>query len=137
MEYKLGFTVTGALGYGFGNGFRTELEIGYGRSKSDEITVNGGDDVSLSAFAEVGAAINISKGFAIVPSLRYIWLDDGGSGFENSEAWAARLGLASNSNRRGSAARHGRRLTPPLSFCGGAAALLLAVTRQHGNVLSK
>lgn len=151
VEYKLGFTVTGALGYGFGNGFRTELELGYGRTKLDEITINGvkgslngtvdlvsgylaayyefntgmvkpylgggvgavyaslgktsatvggttvslngDDDVSLSAFAEIGAAIDISKGFAIVPSVRYIWLDDGGSGFENSEAWAARVGL--------------------------------------------
>jgi outer membrane protein W len=151
VGYDLGFIITGAVGYGFGNGFRTELELGYGRSTFDDITVNGvkgslngtvnlfsgylagyyefntgmikpylgggvgaiyssigkssatvggttvslngDDDVSLSAFAEIGAAVDISKGFAIVPSLRYVWVDDGGSGFENNEAWVARIGL--------------------------------------------
>lgn len=151
VEFKTGFTVTGALGYGFGNGFRAELELGYGQSEFDEITVNGtkgslngdidifsgylagyyefntgmlkpylggglgavytntgkssvtvggttvslngDDDVSFSAFGEVGLAIDISKGFAIVPSVRYVWVNDGSSGFDDSQAWVGRIGL--------------------------------------------
>jgi OOP family OmpA-OmpF porin len=151
IDHKLGFIITGAIGYGFGNGFRAELEFGYGQSKFDDVkingmkgslngtvdhvtgylaayyefntgmvkpylggglgavysdvgkstatvggvtaSINGDDDISFSAFGEVGAAIDISKGFAIVPSVRYIWINDGGDGFDDNEAWVARLGL--------------------------------------------
>lgn len=40
-EYDAGSQVTGALGYGFGNGFRAEVEGGYGHSSFDSVTVGG------------------------------------------------------------------------------------------------
>lgn len=47
-EYDSGWTLTGALGYGFGNGFRAELEGGYGRSSYDSVTV-GSSKINTSA----------------------------------------------------------------------------------------
>lgn len=47
-EYDSGWTVTGALGYGFGNGFRAELEGGYANSGYDSVTI-GGSKINTSA----------------------------------------------------------------------------------------
>jgi len=47
-EYDNGWTVTGAVGYGFRNGFRTEIEGGYARSSYDSVTV-GGSKINTSA----------------------------------------------------------------------------------------
>jgi opacity protein-like surface antigen len=40
-EYDAGYALTLAGGYAFGNGFRAELEGGYGHSSFDSLTVNG------------------------------------------------------------------------------------------------
>jgi outer membrane protein W len=54
-EYDAGWTLTGALGYGFGNGFRAELEGGYGRSSYDSVTV-GGSKINTSADIDIWSA---------------------------------------------------------------------------------
>ncbi len=37
VSYNTGYTVLGALGYGFGNNIRTELEMGYTNTGGDKI----------------------------------------------------------------------------------------------------
>jgi OOP family OmpA-OmpF porin len=49
-EYDTGYSLWVSGGYRFGNGFRTELELGYGRTSLDEVTALG---VSATVDADV------------------------------------------------------------------------------------
>jgi len=57
-SYNLGFSVLGALGYDFGNNLRTELELGYGSSDIDDITVG------ALTFDVTGGGIDLFTGHA-------------------------------------------------------------------------
>ncbi|QJE73540.1 porin family protein [Aerophototrophica crusticola] len=58
--------------------------------------INAGDlgsDTNLTLFGEAGVAIPVGENLAIVPSYRYIWVDDGGDGFDNNTAHNFRVAL--------------------------------------------
>ncbi len=81
IDLSTGYSFQGAVGYAFGNGFRTELELGYGKTGIDSIsvgattaTVTGGDidllsgqvgayyDFNVSSFTPyVGAGVGITN----------------------------------------------------------------------------
>jgi opacity protein-like surface antigen len=150
-EYDPGWSVSGALGWSFGNGLRTEVEGGYGRSSFDSVDIggtkvglsgdidlwsaymaayydfnilgvkpylgagagivhfdvdnisatangttftgNGGNGTNFSAFGEAGLSFPLSDRLALVPAVRYVWIDDGGSGFDDDTAWIFKAGL--------------------------------------------
>lgn len=48
LQYDTGFTLNGALGYRFGNGFRVEGEIGYARASIDRIMTTFGTPARFS-----------------------------------------------------------------------------------------
>jgi opacity protein-like surface antigen len=150
-EYESGWALTGAVGYAYGNGLRTELEGGYGRTGYDSVNIggtkvdlngdinmwslygagyydfnvgsvkpyvgggigvvrwdvdnvsatvggttftgSGGNGSNFSAFGEAGLSFALSERLDLVPAVRYIWVDDGDSNFDNDTAWLFKVGL--------------------------------------------
>jgi outer membrane protein OmpA-like peptidoglycan-associated protein len=56
-SFKTGFRTTGALGWGFGNGIRTELEVGYGASDVSTGTANLSNNGRVTQFSVLGNAL--------------------------------------------------------------------------------
>lgn len=54
-EYDNGFNLSAAVGYAYGNGFRSEFEGGYGRTGYDKVTV-GGTTADVSADVDLWSA---------------------------------------------------------------------------------
>jgi OmpA-OmpF porin, OOP family len=150
-EYDAGWSLTGALGWSFGNGLRTEVEGGYGRSSFDSVDIggtkvgvngdidlwsaymaayydfnilgmkpylgagagivhfdagnvsaaangttftgSGGNGTNFSAFGEAGLSFPLTDRLDLVPAVRYVWIDDGDSGFDDDTAWVFKAGL--------------------------------------------
>lgn len=152
LEIDNGYSLFGAGGYKFSNGFRVEGELGYSTADLDKVkigntpvtlngdvqlftatgglfydlntnsaftpyvgaglgvvreklsrttatangvtvTANGGSETNLTAFGEAGVAMRIAAQIELVPSYRYQWIDDGGSGLDDTTANVFRLGL--------------------------------------------
>lgn len=150
-SYDPGWSLNGAIGWSFGTGLRTEVEVGYGRSSYDSATIggtkvdlsgdialwsgylaayydfnlagvrpyfgagagvvhfdvdnisatangttftgSGGNGTNFSAFGEAGLSFALTDRLDIVPAVRYVWIDDGGSGFDDDTAWVFKAGL--------------------------------------------
>jgi opacity protein-like surface antigen len=150
-SYDAGWSLNAALGWSFGNGLRTEVEGGYGRSSFDSVDIGGtkvglNGDINLwstymaayydfnvvgvrpylgggiglvhfdvdnisatangttftgsgangtnfSAFGEVGLSFPLTDRLDVVPAVRYVWIDDGESGFDDDTAWVFKAGL--------------------------------------------
>lgn len=150
-SYDAGWSVNGALGWSFGTGLRTEVEVGYGRSSYDSVDIGGtkvnlsGDvnmwstylaayydfnivgvrpylgagaglvhfdidnisatangstftgsgtnGTSFSAFGEAGLSFALTDRLDFVPAVRYVWINDGDSGFDDDTAWVVKAGL--------------------------------------------
>jgi opacity protein-like surface antigen len=57
------------------------------------VTAAGRDETDLIAFGEIGIAIGLDKNLDVVPSYRYVWLNDGKNGFDDDTAHMLRLGV--------------------------------------------
>lgn len=68
-----GYSFFGSGGYGFGNGFRTELELGYGNNENDLIRRNDIDQPvggSIDQYSAMGAVYyDIDTGYRLTPYL--------------------------------------------------------------------
>ena len=51
-----------------------------------------GSETDFTAFGEVGAAIRVANKVEIVPSYRYLYIDNGGAGFDNFTAHVFKIG---------------------------------------------
>lgn len=73
--------------------------IGFLSADTDNVTVLGidsgdlGSDTNLTLFGEAGVAIPVADNLAIVPSYRYLWVNDGEDGVDNSTAHNFRVAL--------------------------------------------
>jgi len=54
-EYDAGWSLSGAVGFAFGNGLRSEFELGYGRSSYNSVSI-GGTKVGLSGDIDMWSA---------------------------------------------------------------------------------
>jgi OOP family OmpA-OmpF porin len=145
VSFDTGYNITGALGYDFGTGLRTELELGYndtgfknarigggttavgggdvdqlslhvagyydfavggvspyvgagaGVTRTDieaatfgAVTIPGDRNTDFSMFGEAGVTIPVTGRLAIVPGVRYSWVDTTGP---NYTAWTFRTAL--------------------------------------------
>ena len=75
-EYKTGYGLLGALGYGYSNGFRSELEIAWNDFKAKNSTQNLGSGITAttggnaSAFTVMGNALyDFNLGLPVTPYL--------------------------------------------------------------------
>ncbi|WP_162913178.1 outer membrane beta-barrel protein [Rhodospirillaceae bacterium SYSU D60014] len=151
-SYEYGPTINGAVGYTFGNGFRSELEVGYSSVDVDEVKASDGvtsvtldagsvdvsiltvtanafydfrpdeqfspyvgggigfarieaDDFSqggynvegvsetdLTAFAELGVGIALSDKITVAPAYRFMWVNNGSGGWDDSQAHLFKVG---------------------------------------------
>lgn len=75
--------------------------IGFADVDIDNFTVagtpvDGGSNTDLSMFGEVGVAIPMTKELDLVPSYRYVWINNGGSGVDDSTASLFRVAVRYN-----------------------------------------
>jgi OmpA-OmpF porin, OOP family len=71
-EFKTGYNILAALGYGYGNGWRTEIEAAYGASDLKRAPVAAGGSVSgdVSAFSLMGNVLyDFNLGLPVTPYL--------------------------------------------------------------------
>lgn len=45
------------------------------------------NETNFSMFGELGVSIPVSEGVAIAPAVRYLWVDTGSNGIENTTGW--------------------------------------------------
>lgn len=102
------WSVFGAAYYDFNLGaFKPYVGAGVGMVHQDisnlsatarGITVNGSNvnDTSLSAFGEVGVGFALNERLTLAPGVRYLWIDDGSGGVDDTTAFLFRLGLRYN-----------------------------------------
>ncbi|WP_431268185.1 OmpA family protein [Dankookia sp. P2] len=102
IETKPGYAVVGALGWGFGNGLRAELEGNYRTNDVDKSKVSGGGTVGgRGALANFGVMVNalydIQTGTAFTP---YVGVGAGYGWLETNKyrASSAALGLSATSD---------------------------------------
>ncbi len=62
------------------------------KSGATTVTANGHSETDFTAFGEVGIAINVAQNIDVVPSYRYLWVNDGRDGFDDDTAHIARVG---------------------------------------------
>lgn len=60
---------------------------------ANSVTVEGDSDTYFTAHGEAGLSIAATDRIAIVPAYRFIWLDDGGGGFDDDTAHLLKMGL--------------------------------------------
>ncbi len=75
-KYKTGYGLLGALGYGYGNGFRSEIEVAYSDSKAKNSSYSLGSGITTStggnasAFSVLGNALyDFNFGLPVTPYL--------------------------------------------------------------------
>jgi OmpA-OmpF porin, OOP family len=96
LSFDPGWLVNGQVGYGYGNGLRTELEVGYRQASGDSIT-NPNANASLSAadnYGVLNTMVNVLYDMDInAPIMPYI-----GVGVGYAHVWQKDLNIASSSS---------------------------------------
>jgi OOP family OmpA-OmpF porin len=84
LDFHNGFTGEGSVGYGFGNGFRVEIEGDYIENRADELKAAGADIVASGKEEKYGAFANVLYDFDIGLPWMYPYVG-GGVGWQLSD----------------------------------------------------
>ena len=84
IDFRNGFTGDASIGYGFGNGFRVELEGDYFENRFDELKADGGDAVASGKEEKYGAFLNALYDFDVGLPFMYPYVG-GGVGWQYSD----------------------------------------------------
>jgi outer membrane protein OmpA-like peptidoglycan-associated protein len=84
VNFHNGFTGEGSVGYGFGNGWRVEIEGDYLENRLDELKANGGDAVASGKEEKYGAFANVLYDFDVGLPYLYPYVG-GGVGWQESD----------------------------------------------------
>ena len=93
LSFDPGWLVNGQVGYAYGNGLRTELEIGYRRAKADSIT-NPYANAALGASGHYGVMNTMVNVIYDMP-INWVVTPYIGAGVGYAHVWAKNLGTAS------------------------------------------
>jgi outer membrane protein OmpA-like peptidoglycan-associated protein len=84
LDFHNGFTGEGSVGYGFGNGFRVEIEGDYIENRADELKADGADVIAHGKEEKYGAFANVLYDFDIGLPYLYPYVG-GGVGWQLSD----------------------------------------------------
>jgi opacity protein-like surface antigen len=98
------FTVGGYYDFRLGGGFAPYVGAGAGVAHQSVGTItftgpggvataSGGDSTDFTAFGEIGLSWALSDRFELVPSYRFQWINDGGSGADDTMQHIIKLGF--------------------------------------------
>jgi outer membrane protein OmpA-like peptidoglycan-associated protein len=106
VNFHNGFTGEGSIGYGFGNGFRVEIEGDYLENRLDELKAAGGDAVAHGKEEKYGAFANVLYDFDVGLPYLYPYVG-GGIGWQESDYNDFSAGGIAINKSRGSLAYQG------------------------------
>jgi outer membrane protein OmpA-like peptidoglycan-associated protein len=119
VGFHNGFTGNGAVGYGFGNGFRVEVEGDYIENRLDELKAGGADVIAHGKEEKYGAFANVLYDFDIGLPFLYPYVG-GGVGYQESDYNDFSAGGININKSRGSLAYQGiAGLSFPISYVPG------------------
>lgn len=92
-DFNIGMPITPYLGVGAGVTYQNTGTVTGTVGGVTATLASGGDSTDFAAFGEIGFSYALSNRVELVPSYRFLYVDDGGSGVDNTLQHIVKLGL--------------------------------------------